>query len=380
MYIHLVYGYILGDSIRNLLFCRKLEYNDQTTHMKKFFPLTLVVIGLLFLAWICYKESYVDPTVTDKQVTAIVDKLDGLYKNRDPSSSEKRNVVFEDMFHEHKADFRHTLLGHLSIAFFVAALLILTVDSITRSMTNREFKEHANSVSQNVWNAIFKRLVPSPIAVEVERLLRSQVCRIRPHYTVTFPHNAYIGIPHGYVVVRRQLFYRLRNLTGAPVSYNVTVTVISHTPDHTLKTHVGQHDKILPAICKLSVDKKEVAITNRINLSHTITLPRMMTDHETIEVFSEVEEMLEVSDRAIYVLKEPCFDLELTVINQNQDQIEVKTDQVLITSGAERLRETTPGTWFAEGGVLPGTALLVPWNPSKAQVGQGHPLVNADDS
>jgi hypothetical protein len=336
--------------------------------MRRFFPIALVVVGLLALAWICYNASYVDPRVTEKQVTQVVDKLDGLYKNHESSSTEKRAIVFEEMFHEHRADFQHALLAHLSIAFFVAALLILSVDSITGSMTNREFREHANSVSQNVWNAIFNRLVPAQIAAEVERLLKSDVCRIRPQYTVTFPHNAYKNVPKGYVVVRRQLYYRLLNLTGAEVTYPVTIQVISHTPDHVVKTHDGK-DITLPTICKIAINRKEVKIQDRLSFSHPVVLPRM-DDGEGFEVFSEVEELLEVSDRALYVLNAPCFDLELSVINQNPNLIEVQSEKIHLTSGTSRLRETMPGKWICEGGILPGTALVVSWKPAQEKQGQ----------
>jgi hypothetical protein len=263
--------------------------------------------------------------------------------------------------------------GHLAEAFILAGVMILSVEGLTRYMAGREqikdtqrvsqqFHMQANRVSANVWNAIFARLVPEQIATEIKRILKSDVCRIRPQYTVILTREPYENVPAGYIVVRRQLYYRLLNLTGGEVIYPITIKVLSHTGSFNIVAKSGSRLS-LPRICELKIQGSAVSLGKDIctTTTHSLLLPKMDKESEAWEVYSEVEELCRVSDRNSYVLTAPCYGLELQVINQLEDEIETPTDTVYLTSGADPLRMTTPGKWVTESGLLSGTTLSLSW-------------------
>jgi hypothetical protein len=137
--------------------------------------------------------------------------------------------------------------------------------------------------------------------------------------------------------------------------------VISHSPDYIVSTSDGV-PLTLPRICTVLVNGERVEITERMTFKHMLTLPRMDNANDAWEVFSEAEELLEVTDRVLYILSTPCYNLELNIVNESKDLIEVQ--EVSITSAHQKLKEIVPGaTWACESGLLSGTALVVSWKP-----------------
>jgi hypothetical protein len=266
----------------------------------------------------------------------------------------------------------------------LAEIMIITVEGLTRLMASkevwensselsREIRSQADRVSENVWNAIFQRLVPRQIATEVKKILKADVCRIRPEYTVILTKAGYTDIPEGYIVVRRQLYYRLYNLTGAEIENSIPLRLYDPNGDRVLSTAEGR--KItLPRICELKVGKVPVPISaeQRTSLVHTIKLPKMEIEADALEVYSEVEGLQFVNDRALYSQSSPCFDLELSVINEVPNLVQIQAENVYLSTGEERLYQKTSSRWVCEGGLMPGTALSVSWRAQTKAEAQEH--------
>jgi hypothetical protein len=174
--------------------------------------------------------------------------------------------------------------------------------------------------------------------------------------------SPYDGLPPGHIVVKRQLYYRLVNLTGGQINYPVTINVLSHTGEHNLRDSNGE-PLTLPRIREVSVNRVPVTLTNdqRASYSKTEALPKMDKETQAWEIYSEVEEVSTMTDRALYILAAPCYGLELQVINQIPALVTLQEDNVYLTSGRERLRLTTPQKWTCDGGILSGSALSLSW-------------------
>lgn len=342
-------------------------------HFLKHYGASLAIVALLLIAAaFCYKIAYEDPRTTQHRVNEILSKMDRLYA-RQATPQDKNEAMLDELLREQAGDFRRVLYEHLALALTIAALLILSVESVTRYMTNRELRAntealirelqtHAETVATNVWKGIFNRLVPPQIAEEVQQILKQDVCRISPEYTVIFAHTPELDLPADLVLVRRRLYYRLWNLTNAECEYPITINVTSPTGDVSVNAKNGKM-YTFPRICKLEVRKTAIDLTDsqRTRIVHTVKLNRMETMADAWEVYSEVEELYNLTDTALYVLSAPCYDLRLDILNEVPALLELQRDMIHLTSGRDRLKETTPDKWACHTGVLSGTALAVSW-------------------
>lgn len=343
-------------------------------HFLKHYGVSLGIVAVLaIVAMFLYKIAYEDPRTTQHRVDEIVSKMDRLYAH-DATAADKNDAILDALLREQAGDFRRVVYGHLALALTIAAVLILTVESITRYMTNRELRAntdsligelqtHAETVATNVWKGIFNRLVPQKIAEEVQQILKSDVCRINPEYTVIFAHTPDLHLPDGFVVVKRRFYYRLWNLTSGQCDYPIRITVTSPMGDISVRTTKGDEICVFPRILKLTVRKEEIPLddSQRTAVVLPVKLNKMETANDAWEVYSEVEELYNVTDTALYILAAPCYDLRLDIVNEVPTLLELQRESVRLTNGSERLRETSPDRWTCHTGVLSGTALALSW-------------------
>jgi hypothetical protein len=341
-----------------------------------------IAILLFLVAAFLYGRAVEDPNRSDSEVSDVLTKLQG------QSDPQQRQLILKELEHRREEYLGRQTSEHFAEALLLAAMMIITVEGLTRYMASkevwenqdslsREIRSQADRVSENVWNAIFHRLVPPQIATEVKKILKADVCRIRPEYTLILTMGGYIDVPEGYIVVRRQLYYRLHNLTGEQIENTIPIRVYDPNGDRTLTSPDGSK-VVLPRICELKVKKAPVPISDgqRTSVDHTVKLPRMETESEAIEIYSEVEGLMLLNDRALYSQSSPCYDLELAVINEIPYLVKIIENNVYISTAEDRLRQKTSNTWICEGGLLPGGALSVSWRALKRHAITAEPEVN----
>jgi hypothetical protein len=327
----------------------------------------LIAVALVLVSLYLYGISDENPQKLDSEVSHVLQQLQ---TTADP---EHRGLILEELMRSRNEYLHDQEIEHLAEALLLAGMMILTVEGLTRFIASKEVWENSNNltkeivkqadrVSENVWKAIFQRMVPAPVAIEVEKLLRSDVCRIRPQYTLVLSRFDYTDIPEGFVVSRRQLIYRLFNLTGEPLERVLPLRVYDSVPESELTKRDSTKVK-LPRILEVSVNKAPVQINEnqRTSLDYVVELPKMSSESEALEIYSEVESLCRLNDRALYLQTMPCCDLELFVFNDVEDLIEIQRENVYVSAGAGRLRMRTKNSWVCDGGLLPGSALSVMW-------------------
>jgi len=386
--------------------------------MKEFFGVFWkfgAIATVMFLgATICYLRAYQDPVVVERQVGQVVEQLDDLYRQHPTDSNEKRREVLEILVHEENREFSRVMWEHLAEALLLAGFMIVTVEGLTRYLASKEvveantlvtgqfrtqtdelkqtfegqtaelkrkfetqtaelaqkfesqtaeLKQQTDLVSSNVWNAIFNRLVPEEIGTEIKRILKSDVCRLRPSYTVVLSNQDYTDVPDGHVVVRRMMFYKLLNLTGGEVTYPINFRTLNTTVGDTVLTAQDGTKVTLPRIRTVRINRNpETLPTGQVTeYTCSVSLPKMSDRAQAWEVYSEVEGLSLTTDRALYILGAPCEGLEVQVMNHVPELLTVQDEDVCLTNGRDRLSPTTPQKWVCEGGILTGTALSVPW-------------------
>lgn len=343
---------------------------------------THLVIALLLIAgWYFLNQyAYSGSQEFDKRVTKVAEHLQKMNAGNS-SEEERRNAIIEDIFKEQGFGFWRAMAGHLAEALLLAAVMIVAVEGPTRYLSARQeenfverissgFTDQVYEISANVWNAIFRKLVPDPIAIEVQKVLKSDICRLRPNYIITLSDGPYLGLRDDEIIVRRQLSYRLMNLTGDALEYPLKFTVKSHTEDRPFTLPNGL-PVVLPRIVEVRVRQKKCDLddSSRLQFKETVPLPAMSSEAQSWEVYSDIEEVLKTSDRTLYVQTAPCTGIDVLVIN-NSKKVNVLRDNVYLTSGTERLVSSMDGRWSYDGGLLSGTGLSVAWEPvpsSKAQ-------------
>jgi hypothetical protein len=314
------------------------------------------------LATIFFLLSRADLHRLDLYVDRCSNELQSTYGHSDLTDADKKAKLFYDMMTAARLTSTEDIFRHLSIAFGIAALLIIFVDSTVSNATRRDIQNYTEEVSRSVWTALFQRFVPPAISAEIENILRRDVCYIRPHYHVTLC-RPYHHIPSGKIVVQRVLHYRLLNLTRGDTTYLIRARMVSHVEDQEVKDEKNSII-VLPRITEVKIGGHEVPITGRMTqFSESVKLPKMDSEDQAIDIVIGAEEIFEKRDRTLYVVTEMAIGPEITVTNELSSEIEVQFDKLYLTSGTERLRETTPTNKRFDGGVLPGSAIVLSWRP-----------------
>ena len=174
--------------------------------------------------------------------------------------------------------------------------------------------------------------------------------------------------------MRRELLYRLRNLTcDAIPNYEIKSKVYPRGDEVEMLDENGSR-VALPAIKEVTVDGKALSINNPEEVNEKIPLKKMASAEQAVEVRSVAEELFSTRDNAIYIITEPCVGLELRIVNEAPELIQIDPENVFLSGRwGNRLRRDMDGGWTCNAGILPGTVLVVSWKP------KGGPLLAPDD-
>jgi hypothetical protein len=325
------------------------------------------LVKVVVLAWVvallCYgASSFMKFQHEEARIDSILGDIDKQYLQQPVSREPLRHLVMDLLALKQRDSAFEELFLHLSVALFIAGMLVVSVDFAMRNMSHRETEKRTEEVSKAIWRALLNRFVPQAIAIEIEGILKSDVCRIKPRYIVRILREPYRNIPSNHVVVRRELSYWLRNLTPEDIPAYPIRAQLTASLNATVETAEGTAVQ-LPRMRSMQVGGAPIVIENPQEVLFNTRLEKMESDHEALAVYSVAEELYPKIGQATYILTVPCVGLEVMVLNELHDEVEVK--EVYLTGGwVDKLKkQQSPDTWACEDGVLPGTVLVVGWVP-----------------
>jgi hypothetical protein len=306
------------------------------------------------------------------------------------SDMQRVTAIKRVMKEERNGETGHEVLEHFAEALFLAGIMIIFVEgpthfifgkleSIERASAEVKetektdklihlFTEKSEQLSAATWQAIFNRMIPREIGDGIVHMLKEEVCRLRPRYTVTISNRDYVDVPDGYVVVTRKLRYGLKNISGHPLKDHPIRIQTRNTTVGVSTLHDSQGvERVLPYIRSVQVHQSQttnVQAANRTGWQTMVDLPVMHEDSEAWMVESEVEGLCQTTDRALYILMQPCAGLELTVINEEPKLVEVNLEKDVYLTNRQELKPIHEGahTVSTAAGILTGTALSVSWH------------------
>ena len=252
------------------------------------------------------------------------------------------------------------LLQHISLALFVSVVLILGVDLHTRRVSRKEFEAYRAIVTQDVWQAVGKRLLGSQIAKQIDQLLRVTVAKERCVYRIRLG-LAYEEVPEGRVVVRVESRYALRNLTGGRTEYPVGVSFVSCV-GMAGSVRSGGQQVDLPRLLALEVDGKDVmkAASFEGEKREFHSKVEFGQAGERKEVYLSIEAIYRATDWETFISETPIENLEVFVINEQPALLEVLDLEVFHPSQAS-LKKQFEGSWRFEEALFPGQGFSVRW-------------------
>lgn len=312
-----------------------------------------IALGLWVLAYVLYASAGPDPSHLNAEVERVASELDVLYRTQKPPHA----FLFRTLRTEEWHTYRETLVLHICLALFISGILLLGVDIHTRRQMRREAAADRAAVAKDVWKAVSGRLIPDAISQEIDRVLKMDVCKHQVRYVITLTKTPYTDIPPGYIVVRREILYKLKNLTGQRRDHVVRSVLVSHVDDRKVHDHQGR-EFTLPRQVALRVNRTDVPVGNDREIETIVQLSGG-TDPQG-EVYIAGEELLAETDRNSYITLTLVEGLEVTVRNELPHQIAVKKVQ-FSHSSPHSLELGTDGVYRFPGGMVPGQSFLVTW-------------------
>lgn len=277
-----------------------------------------------------------------------------------------REILVQLLAIQRREDLSEALL-HVSIAFGVAIIIVLTVEISSSSRRRREINEYRDAIARQVWTALSGRLVPAEIVAEIQGILKADAIKESVTYVITFLR--YDGLPADTIVMQRKLTYTIRNLTGRRISHPVRSFIHSGASDIQCQSKGVKFT--VPRHIDLQVNRKAVPLnepskTLRRNalgqlrdLWYDIELGR---ENDRLEVFLCGEEQVPIRGANEFVQTVPVTGLTVTIDNKIEDIVGVQEVRIFHPNW-EEFRKGLDGIYRYTGAILPGQSLSVSWAP-----------------
>lgn len=326
------------------------------------FLITTGAAALIF-GYILYTYSATPLMEHNQRAQNISVDIERVYRESEPGEKSMNLVylILGEIVHSQEMSFWQGLGRHVALALFVAGILILFIEIHSHQERRKEARTYISSVAANVWRAVSGRLVPDEICKEIDGILKADILKEDCQYTITIGVQ-YEGLSEIYVVVRRELSYFARNLTGVPsTNYTVVSSIKNDLPDLDV-TFEGKAIK-LPMHLKCEIEGQEIVPSkylvpdNRRELRYNFSLPR----DGTRRVYLVWDEVCRLSDANFYITFTPIKDLTVRVICLG-GRVRLKEIRLLHPRTADfvALQEDL---WTFKGGILPGQGFSISWGP-----------------
>jgi hypothetical protein len=327
---------------------------------------------LVLLAAVSYGVSLSGPVSSYRAATDLCRKIDGIPEtDKEQHKQAVTDLLVAQLETVERRSFARELSGHLAIAFIVAVIIIVTVESSSASKTRREVREYRDSVAKEVWQAIFGRLVPEEITKELDSILKTTTVKENCRYVLTIKPR-YPGMPEGFLVIRREVTYTLRNITPGEISRPLKISIHNQYGDMAAKDDGGK-PIMLPRHVDIKIDGKAPAggleaclkddeFGRKRNLNCDIPL----RVGEAKEIYLCNEEQARLSDQNLYVQLGLLTSLQLFVKNFH-DGIVVHPAQLHHPNGRQ-FKAGDDGMYQHSGGILPGQSFIVRWHEKEKAI------------
>jgi hypothetical protein len=335
-----------------------------------------IVAGLWILGAIFYFAAGANPAVElHRHANTVVSDLQKIPNESRDKHAQLSQLIFNALIDTHRETFARELTRHAALALFIAGLLILAVDIHTRRSarieaardreeTRKDIAAYTRGVAENVWKAVSGRSVPDEICKEIDGILKCDVVKENCQYVITIG-LPYENVPDGLIVIRREVSYFARNLTGMQTVYPLRSRIENVLPDVRVKR--DGIEMTLPKHIKCAVadenipSEKYLSPDNPRLLSCDITLEKDSGKH----IYLVWDELCKTTDVNVYTTLTPMKDLTVRVIKMSE---KVVIKEVLLHHPRPTdFLMTQDNLWEFKGGVLPGQAFSISWEWQAAQ-------------
>jgi hypothetical protein len=251
---------------------------------------------------------------------------------------------------------------HIAIAAIVAFILILTLEFNARRFSRLEAKQFRDLVSQDVFQALFGRIVPPEVFYEIEDVLRRDTVRRNCRYRITFLPKE--GMPAGYCVIRREVMFDVQNLLNRDVEFDVKS---SHSNDEDLGSEAWPHSDFHVGlkINNQAVDLKAEHLTvdgNFTRMKYKVAL----APGEVKSIWLQGEEPSRISSgRNTYLQGTPVIGIDVEVRNDVPliDRVDVSMNHAEFKAEQDDF-----GHYFLKRAFLPGQGFQVTWKAKRVEL------------
>lgn len=329
---------------------------------------TLVALAFLFLlACIFYFLSLSEPLSSLKAAERITQSIETIIdRNEDRRAALTHLLVSEVEASERRQFWKQTYL-HLSIAFVVSIIIIVTVEFYAARRTKREILEYRKSVAKEVWQAILGRLIPPSITRELDGILKADVVKEDCRYVLTLK-PPYKGMSEDLLVIQREILYTLKNITSEAIAYPIT-SFIANAHDDIPVEDVNGTKFMVPRHIAIRINDEvpEGGIDNVVgkdekgrprNLEHVV----MLSDQGRVQVYLCNEEPMEVRGTNVYTTLTLVDALTVIVKNDYSQKVMVNPLRLHHPNWKD-FKPGADGVYKYVGGLLPGQSFGVSWEP-----------------
>lgn len=331
---------------------------------------SITLFLLLLLAIVFYLFSLYLETSSFEISEHVIETIDE-FREGQKTDKGLRSVISDEIESIKKYGFYSELLIHLSIAFVVAIIIILSVEIYTSDRIKREIMEYRNAVAKEVWSAIFGKFIPGNIVTEIDDIYMSQVIKEKCRYILTLmplPTTGNEPRNNDFLLLRRHVIYKLKNITGKTVEHEIRAYISNPYPDIQI---VGQNGNTITCPChvELKIDDENIELIkdNNLlknennqyrNLIHKIKLPKESAP-KTISLITD--EQFRLRDSTSYIELIPVDGIEVFV-NTKCDGIAFKNVNLYHPNWKD-FKPGPDGSYIYDGGILPGQGFEIIWAP-----------------
>lgn len=328
--------------------------------------LLLALGGMLLFSGYLYYSSRPTPQALTDEAHSLLSELEEQVGVEILQHDAIVNYLVAELATWEAVSFWQRLKQHLALAILITVILVVTVEWHTRAEIRREVQAYREQVGRDVWSAISGRLVQEPISREIDRILKQDVVRDECAYTLTL--MCYDGMPEDLIVIRRELTYKLHNLTHQEDYSSAVRSYIQSAVGDIQCTDPEGNSIIAPGHRKLYVRGQQISMDKCLSkedkrkLEYQVELPKEYRDF--VEVYMDSDEVVDLTGGNTYVFMRPTIDLEVTVRNEIPDRVSVTT-LIMHHPRSQEFRRRPDGVWEFKGGILPGQGFAIQWQEVK---------------
>jgi len=265
-----------------------------------------------------------------------------------------------------ESEFLRLLLLELGIAGIIALILIFTIEKITKEEREKATKSQIQDITENLFNAIFKRYIPDSVFSEVERCLFSSDV-VRTNYRVDYDigdisqiNNFPDDDKQNYLACSIRTSFDLKNISDKEIEYDVR-SFIELPMDEKLQKFVNFQS--------FSVDNVDIGITGveKSDGSHTILTKSVKIGPKSkVSIVTKYATIKRKTDSEIWASLIPSDGIKIAISSPPSIQVKASANHStkLIHSLISSTNIITKQEWSINTGIFPHQSVIFWWSDS----------------